>query len=399
MSGACTPASDGALPITDLLGWADCRAEAIGWGGYQALGQGSWFATILTGALTIAVALQGYRMLAGRAPDLLHGLSIFARIGVAIALAGSVGAYGTLIYRVATDAPFEVSSRIADAAGIASDDLPGRLDRLYAVIRLDPETRGRIGGGGEPRMPPASANGDGGQRGTAILFVMVSAGPWLALRLTMALMLAFGPFAALTLLFDATVALFLAWLRVIGGMAIALAGLAIAIPLQLEVLEPIAERAGVGTPDYTAMAAVLGVFAILSVAILVAAWRITGIVGTRARATIRVDAAGVPARTPGMQAAVPVAGPPHSWAGAAAAAGAVLPPAQRSHAASVANALANAARRDDPARATIEDARGAPRATGLAPRNALAAAAPMAAQAGVRRALPHLRPSDRTQPR
>lgn len=393
MTGECLPGSGGLSPIGDLLALTDCRAEALGWGGYHALGHGVWFGSILTAALTIAVALQGYRMLAGRVPDMRHGVTSMARIGLAVALAGSAGAYGTLIFRVATEAPFEISSRLTEGAGLSSGNLPARLDRVYTAIRFDPETRGRIASAGAGGARPAASATDDGQRGAATMFVMVSVGPWLAMRLTTALLLALGPLAALLLLFDATLGLFYNWLRALGGMAIGLAGLAVALPLELEALEPVVASAGTGSPDFTAITAITGVFAILSGAILVAAYRMTGC-GMLRRIRSETIAYDAPAAAAGgaIHPAMPLA-EPDAWAPATHAAPIAAPaPPARAHAASVTGALAAAARRTGIGTAVTIDAGGlAVRPLGLAPRPAPLAYALQAATADARRGLPQLR--------
>ncbi len=397
---ACLPGSGGESPIGDLLALTDCRAAALGAGGYQAIGDGGWFAAVLTGLLTVAVALQGYRLLVGRVPDLDAGLSMIVRIGMAIALASSTAAYGTLVYRVATEGPFEVSARLTGAAGLATGDLPGRLDRLYTAIRLDPETRGRLASGGNAvAMRTPAMTGDAAQRTAATALVVVSAGPWIAVRLTMAFLLALGPLAATLLLFDATLGLFRNWLRAVAGGALSLTGLAVAIPLELEALEPIVARAGVGTPDYIAIAAVLGVFALLSGGILFAAARVTAVVPlapSRSPTKAGDDRAPV--------AAVMPFGPPPTTVIAAPAQHAAAPPSlQRSHAASVTNALAAAARRSSPATVTIDQGHTGTASRRIsvpsrAPLPALALAGTGAASA--HRSMPTLRsPSNRSSRR
>ena len=53
-----------------MLDFVDCQAQAIGAGGYQALAApGSTLSLVLTGFLTLFVALFGYRMLFGHAPE------------------------------------------------------------------------------------------------------------------------------------------------------------------------------------------------------------------------------------------------------------------------------------------------------------------------------------------
>ena len=97
-------------PPTDFLGtileYVDCQARTIGAGGYQALASpGSTFSLILTGLLTLFVALFGYRMLFGQTPAMRDGVLALVKIGLVLALATGWPPYRSLFYDVAPDGP------------------------------------------------------------------------------------------------------------------------------------------------------------------------------------------------------------------------------------------------------------------------------------------------------
>jgi hypothetical protein len=206
--------------------------------------------------------------------------------------------------------------------------------------------------------------------------------------------------AATLLLFDATLGLFRNWLRAVAGGALSLTGLAVAIPLELEALEPIVARAGVGTPDYIAIAAVLGVFALLSGGILFAAARVTSVVPLAPR---RSPATAGDDRAP-VAAVMPFGPPPTTVIAAPTQHATALPSLQRSHAASVTNALAAAARRSSPAAVTIDQGHTGTASRRIsvpsrAPLPALALAGTEAGAASAHRGMPTLRSPSNRSPR
>ena len=87
---ACPSISPGGAFLSGVLSYVDCQAQAIGQGGYQALtAPGSIVAVLLTGLLTIFVALFGYRMIMGQTPGTRDGVMALVKIGVVLALATS----------------------------------------------------------------------------------------------------------------------------------------------------------------------------------------------------------------------------------------------------------------------------------------------------------------------
>lgn len=373
----CSPAPAGAAFVRRMLDFVDCQAQAIGAGGYQALAApGSMLSIVLTGLLTLFVALLGYRMLFGHTPAVRDGVLALVKIGVVLALATSWTAYRTLIYDVALRGPAELAANVGrpaalPGAGGALVDHLGYVDRSFEQLAA--------AGTGEPppapvppqlRPPPEMFPGfNTFALGSARVTYLVGALGALALvRLVAGLLLALGPFFIAFLLFDGTRGLFEGWLRVLAGAALGALGTAIVLGVELALLEPwladlIARRyAGqpiTGAPVELFVATLLFGFVLLGT--LFASARVA--LGFRMLPTWRSAPAQMVAALRGERALL-AAGPRDAHA---------IPAAGRSRAATVVDAV-NASRRREEA----------------------AAASPASAEAGedARRIRPQGRPHD-----
>jgi type IV secretion system protein VirB6 len=246
----CTPLPPGSGFIQSVLAFLDCQAQILGARGWQALAApGSTLALLLTGFLTLFVALFGYRLLLGQGPDVRTGVIAFVKIGIVFALATSWGAYSTLVYDVVNRGPAEMATAIG-----APSRLPGTGGDL--VARLDGADQAFVAltvlGEGQP--PPAQA----GQTavlsgvppqpypgfntyaiaGSRMLFLITAIAGLGAVRLVAGLLLAVGPFFIAFLLFENTRSLFEGWVRVLAGAALAALGISIALAVELAMIEP-----------------------------------------------------------------------------------------------------------------------------------------------------------------
>lgn len=245
---------------------------------------------VLAGLLTVFVALFGYRMLLGHTPGLRDGVLAFAKIGIVLALAFSWGAYRTLIYDVALKGPAELAAEVGRPAA-----LPGSAGGLAA--RLDEADRafitlGILGtGAGAPAMATVasaspqqvpSAFDPFALGGARIIYLSGAVGSLAAMRLIAGLMLALGGFFVAFLLFESTRGLFEGWIRVIAGASLGALGTAVVLGVELALLEPwLAQLIALRSAGYSIPGApvelfvVSVVFSLATLAIVIAAWRLT----------------------------------------------------------------------------------------------------------------------------
>lgn len=299
MMAGCPAIAPGEPFLGSAIGYLDCQAQAIGSGGYAALAAaGSTGAVVLTGALTLFVALFGYRLLVGETPASQDGVLAIVKIGVVLALATSWPAYRTLVYDVALRAPAELGATVGRSAGLpgaggglvawlqAADDgyvLLGTLG-TEATIRADqpspvPTPLPQPGASPQPRPNPGF---DALMLNLARIVYLVGAlGALASVRLVAGLLLALGPIFAVFLLFDGTRGLFEGWVRGLAGAALGAFGAALVLGVELAFVEPwlvalIAEReAGRSISGVPVELFVLAlVFALALIATLIAAARV-----------------------------------------------------------------------------------------------------------------------------
>jgi type IV secretion system protein VirB6 len=230
--------------IGSMTGYIDCQAQILGSGAWSALAApGSTLSIVLTGFLTITIALIGYNLLLGHSMTLRSGTLAFVKIGAIFALATSWPAYRTLVYDLVTDGPSQLVAEIGPQARIVGSDgtLVQRLDlsdQALAQLAI-------LGPGNPPanvaaQVPPAPFGGfdSFALGGSRILFELTAVAALGIVRIIVALMLALGPFFIAFLMFDSTRSLFEGWVRVLAGAALAAIGVSIALGLELALVEP-----------------------------------------------------------------------------------------------------------------------------------------------------------------
>jgi type IV secretion system protein VirB6 len=355
MIAVCAPAPEGAAFVRRMLDFVDCQAQAIGAGGYQALAApGSTLSLVLTGFLTLFVALIGYRMLFGQSPTVRDGVLALVKIGVVLALATSWAAYRTLIYDVALRGPAEIVADIGRPAALpgAGGGLADRLaiaDREFELLSAE--------GVGQPLAQPVPSQRRATPEmfpgfntfalgGARVVYLLGALGALALVRLVAGLLLALGPFFIAFLLFDGTRGLFEGWIRVLAGAALGAAGIAIVLGVELALLEPwladLLTRRYAGLPITGAPAELLVatmLFALILFGMLFAAARVA--IGFRLLTAWR----GAPA-----QLAAALRGERLQFAGVPRGARAI-PAEGRSRAATVVDAVAASQRREATARA------------------------------------------------
>jgi type IV secretion system protein VirB6 len=241
---ACSAAQSGTGFVTSMAGYVDCQSQNLGFGAWAALGMpGSTLQVLLTGFLTIFIALIGYRLLLGSTFTIRETTLAFVKIGAVFALATSWGTYRPLVYDLVTEGPGQLVSEIGPPAGVIGSDgtLLQRLD--YTDRSL--EQLAILGAGYPPTNDPAQAvpppfvGFDAFAIGGARIMFLFSAIAGLGLvHIVTALMLALGPFFIAFFMFDSTRSLFEGWVRVLAGAGFAAISVSIALGLELGLMEP-----------------------------------------------------------------------------------------------------------------------------------------------------------------
>ncbi|THD36017.1 MAG: hypothetical protein E7773_08740 [Sphingomonas sp.] len=308
MQVACPAISDDSF-LSSVLAHLDCQAQNLGAGGYQALANpGGPAALLLTGALTLFIALIGYRLLLGETPSVRDGVVAAIKVGVVLALATSWPAFRTLAYDITLRAPAEVASNIGSPAGLpgAPGGLVARLQLVdYQLAELNVVGTGRplnanVAVGPTANLTPAQQAAelrrvqDLGNRarwdpqrdfsllGSArALFLSGAIASFASVRLVAGLLLALGPLFVIFLLFDGTRGLFEGWVRGLTGAALGALATAIVLGVELALLEPWLaavldlRHQNIATPSVPVELLVLTlVFAVTLIAVLVAVGKV-----------------------------------------------------------------------------------------------------------------------------
>ena len=244
---ACPAIITGDRFVSRLIEHIDCQSRYLGSYGYEALGQsGSTASLVVTGLLTLFVALFGIRLLFGPTPAARDVVLDVLKIGIVLTLAFSWPAFRTVIHDAVLDAPAEIAGTMSGS--LVAPQNAGLTDRLQqadsAMVRLTELGTGRQIGQFVDSEDPGSRFGgvaiedDGGFGYARVVWIAGLIGSLALLRIAGGLLLAFAPLAAALLLFEATRGLFSGWLR---GLVLALVGMVavtIATAVELSVLEP-----------------------------------------------------------------------------------------------------------------------------------------------------------------
>ena len=255
MMDACAAGSSGAGFLGSITRFVDCRIEMLDVSAFSALSvPGSPLSALLTGFLTLLVALFGYRLLFGLGVSVRGMAGLVVKAGAVLTLATSWPAYQTLIYNVAVIAPAQLAAEVGGAGGLPGSDgaLVQRLDAIdRGLQQLAVFGVGQLSFAQAQALPPPPMAGFdafalGGSR---IVFLVSSLLCILGARVVAGLMLALGPYFITLLLLESTSSFFEGWLRVLAGASLATVGVSLTLGLELTLLEPwlndaLARRAG-----------------------------------------------------------------------------------------------------------------------------------------------------------
>lgn len=232
----CAAINPAAGPAATMVDSVDCYIQSTVQGGYaNMLGQGSVFSMALTIALTLYVALVGYRLIFGRSTlSMGEMMPRMIMIGAVLALTSNWATYQVLVYDVLTDGPQEIVQAINQGDGKVSsltdriDVLSGRMvDLADAWTEFDAQPDQMVTGQVAPDAEalPATATGitafiaPKDSLGpnmlllSALLLVLASAGVLVVAKIILGLLLMLGPIFAVLGLFPATRGLLLGWGR------------------------------------------------------------------------------------------------------------------------------------------------------------------------------------------
>ncbi|MGF7152245.1 type IV secretion system protein VirB6 [Sphingomonas zeicaulis] len=249
MPGTCEILPTTENLATGMIAFLDCQAQTIGAEGYRALATPSSTASVmLTGMVTLLIALIGYRMLLGHTPSIREGVLTFVKIGLVLMLATSWPAYQALVYDIVLHAPAEFASSIGTAA-----DLPGGrgglvarlngVDQALSVLAIEGVGSPPPGLDGMMTMPavapPPFIGFDAFALGFArVIFLVGTILSFAVVRIGAGMLLALAPLFAGFLLFDGTRGLFEGWVKALIGTALASFAIAITLGVELAFLEP-----------------------------------------------------------------------------------------------------------------------------------------------------------------
>lgn len=327
MIGSC-PAIDAGALATDVLASADCLiANQVQQGYASLLAPGGTFTAALTVALTIYVAIFGYRLILGHSSLTLgEVVPHFIKIGIVFALATSWPAYQTLVFETLFHGPEQVADvivRQAAGPGAASGDVLSALQVVFtrltdaagdAWAQTPPPVAATAVVPGVAFAAPAPAAAALPQLGApqfvaalywvcALVLMAASVGVLLVVRIVLALLLMVGPVFVAFALFRTTRGLAEGWLRATVKFALvplfALPLIAVAVSVLGPLVASLGEVPVAGVRDSPALLILLVV--LVFAAVMVQAARLGGGIASgirlprRARAVPAEGGGGAPA--------------------------------------------------------------------------------------------------------
>lgn len=227
--------------VRDVLTAVDCNTKNFARLGYESLtAAGSPFQAALTVALTIYVAVIGYRLLFGNGARLADGPTIALKIGAVLALVTSWSLFQTLVFDVAERAPIQIAAVISApmrGSAMAADPVAG----LQAAYDQLSETANAFAH--PPKSVPDTAQANYAAASQALtlasnaLFVS-SAGLIAVITIAIGVLTATGPLFIALFLFFETRGFFVGWVRALGACAFGLISAWSLTVLMLHAVQP-----------------------------------------------------------------------------------------------------------------------------------------------------------------
>lgn len=298
---SCVALNPAAGSAETMVNAVDCYIQSTVQAGYaNLLGEGSVFSVALTIALTIYVAIIGYRLILGRSTlSVSEMMPRMIMIGAVLALTSNWATYQVLVYDVLTDGPQEIVRAInpndGDVRGITEriDVLSGRMVDLadaWTEFEARPEqmlptdatalktaalpvTANNI----TAFVAPKDSLGPNMLLFSALFLLLASAGVLVVAKIVLGLLLLLGPLFAVLSLFASTRGLALGWGRAAVMMSLVPIMTLITSAGAVAALEPILTQMYVsaGRGDFSLRAALtILVIVLIMVAVVVQLFRI-----------------------------------------------------------------------------------------------------------------------------
>jgi type IV secretion system protein VirB6 len=211
--------------VRDVLTTVDCNTRNFAQLGYESLAAAdSPFQAALTVALTIYVAVIGYRLLFGEGARLSDGPVIALKIGAVLALVTSWSLFQTLVFNLADRAPMEIASVISTPIrghGLASDPVAG-LQTAYDRLSQSASAFAHPPKSADVRNQADYATAAETLDMAATGLFMASVGLIAVLLIAVGLLTAIGPLFIAMFLFFETRGLFVGWVRALAACAFSL---------------------------------------------------------------------------------------------------------------------------------------------------------------------------------
>jgi type IV secretion system protein VirB6 len=281
----CTPL-DPAEPIAErLANYLDCHAEALGQSGFAHL-SGDWLGqAALSGALTIYIALIGYRLLLGHGFGPRAAVLSAVRVGAVLAFATSWPAYDAVAYRLVTDGPAELATQVLPTGlgPVSLLDAARRVDFDLATLQgAMPQNAGTEFSNVAARAnAEVSSGAQASQNRVAPILDFPGAvlltstiGALAALRIAAGALLGFGPVFIIMALFDSTLGVFEGWVRGLLAVFLGSAGAVVVTTLELNFIESdlvASMSAGPGVNNTSSLLATAVMFSTVMLTVLVLA--------------------------------------------------------------------------------------------------------------------------------
>ena len=323
-----------------MVNTVDCYMQSTVQAGYaNLLGPGSVFGYALTIALTIYVAIVGYRLIFGRSTLSMGEMAPrMLLIGAVLALTSNWATYQMLVYDVLTDGPQEIVSAINPSSSQGSsvnqrvDMLSGRMvDLADAWTEFDaqpqnaaPDAAVMAEQKGEADILPPTVTGitaiiaPKDSLGpnmlmlSALLLVLASAGVLVVAKIILGLLLLLGPLFAVLGLFAGTRGLTLGWARAAVLMALVPVMATITAAGSTAVIEPVLAEmyvsANQGIFSLRAALTIL-VIVLITVAVAVQLFRIGRTIVSGWTISLQSNTAAHAPQVQGTQAAIAASAP------------------------------------------------------------------------------------------